>query len=288
MKSARPGRQRPIQRKTLAQEMADTLTEEIVSGGLKPGDALPTEPELAEEFQVSRSVVRDATRVLVARGLVSVQHGRGAFVTESQLDAFGEAVLLALRRERASVWDVEEFFEHFWPEVFALAAERATEEEVELVAAAADAYIAAFEQIAAAEMEQQQENGPEELAMLQERFAEFTAAILDASHNKLVSLLATPIQKLRSARSWEISSMSLEETVELEASGFRNLVSALRAHAPSRAREAVSEWFALPEVAVEATKNTPVGETVSIPLPLPGMTPVTENKLRSSTDTLRE
>src|SRR6056297_3919598 len=112
MSNAPSGRHRPIQRKTLAQEMADTLTEEIVSGRLQPGDALPTEPDLAQEFQVSRSVVRDATRVLAARGLVSVQHGRGAFVTESQLDAFGDALLLALRREQASVWDAEDFFQH--------------------------------------------------------------------------------------------------------------------------------------------------------------------------------
>lgn len=267
MDHAPSGRHQPIQRKTLAQEMADTLTEEIVSGRLQPGDALPTEPELAREFQVSRSVVRDATRVLAARGLVSVQHGRGAFVTESQLDAFGDALLLALRRESASVWDAEEFFQHFWPEVFALAAERATEEEVARVASCADSYVATFERIGRAEMEDHRETGPAEAATLQESFAEFTAAVVDASHNKLFSLLAAPVQSLRSLRVWDVSSLSVEEAVALESRGFHDVVEALENHDPVRIREAISQWFALPEAAVEAMKNTPIGETVSIPLP---------------------
>ena len=273
MSDAPSGRHRPIQRKTLAQEMADTLTEEIVSGRLQPGDALPTEPELAQEFQVSRSVVRDATRVLAARGLVSVQHGRGAFVTESQLDAFGDALLLALRREQATVWDAEDFFQHFWPEVFALAAERATDEEVVRVASCVDSYIATFERIGKAEMEDHQESGPEETAALQDVFAEFMASVLDASHNKLFTLLAAPVQKLRSLRTWDVSSMSVDEAVALESRGFRDVVDALEHHDPARAREAISQWFALPEAAVDAMKNTPIGETVNIPLPfraLPG------------------
>jgi len=267
MSNAPSGRHRPIQRKTLAQEMADTLTEEIVSGRLQPGDALPTEPDLAQEFQVSRSVVRDATRVLAARGLISVQHGRGAFVTESQLGAFGDALLLALRRERASVWDAEEFFLHFWPEVFALAAERATEEEAARVASCADSYISTFERIGRAEMEGHQKAGPEEVAALQAAFAEFMAAVLEASHNKLFTLLATPVQKLRSLRTWDVSAMSVDEAVALESRGFRDVVDALEHHDPPRAREAISRWFALPEAAVDAMKNTPIGETVNIPLP---------------------
>lgn len=43
-------------------------------------------------------MVRDATRILMAQGLVEVKHGLGVFVTPPQNEAFGEALLLALRR----------------------------------------------------------------------------------------------------------------------------------------------------------------------------------------------
>jgi DNA-binding FadR family transcriptional regulator len=54
--------------------------------------------ELAEQFGVSRAVVHDTTRILMAQGLVEVKHGLGVFVTPPQNEAFGEALLLARRR----------------------------------------------------------------------------------------------------------------------------------------------------------------------------------------------
>jgi DNA-binding transcriptional MocR family regulator len=80
-----------LPRRTLAEQMADALTEAILAGRPAAGEALPTEPELAAQFGVSRAVVRDATRMLVARGLVEAQHGRGVFVTGSPVAAFGDA-----------------------------------------------------------------------------------------------------------------------------------------------------------------------------------------------------
>jgi len=76
--------------------------------------------ELAEQFGVSRAVMRDATRILMAQGLVEVKHGLGVFVTPSQNEAFGEALLLALRRAGATVWDVEQFEQVILPEVVLL------------------------------------------------------------------------------------------------------------------------------------------------------------------------
>ncbi len=257
---------RPLARRTMAEELADTLTEEIVSGERKPGDALPTEPELCTEFEVSRSVVRDAMRMLAARGLVSVQHGRGAFVSASQLDAFGEALLLALRREGASVWDVEEFFQRFWPEVFALAAERATDAEVAEVEQAVERYVRVFEDVASKTADEQMQTAEPDLELLREAFRGFTDAVLAASHNVLFRLITPPVQRLRSLRNWNTTAMSIQEAVELEASGFRAVAAALRAGAPEAARAAISGWFALPQEAVAAMKRTPVAETVSIPL----------------------
>ncbi|HKJ26838.1 MAG TPA: GntR family transcriptional regulator, partial [Anaerolineales bacterium] len=63
---------KPVKKTTLAEQMADTIKELILSGQLEADDVLPTEPELCKQFGVSRAVVRDATRILMALGLVEV------------------------------------------------------------------------------------------------------------------------------------------------------------------------------------------------------------------------
>jgi DNA-binding FadR family transcriptional regulator len=68
------------QRETLTSQLVKVLTQRIHEGALKPGDRLPTELELIEEFQVSRTVVREALTSLKAAGLVASQQGVGAFV----------------------------------------------------------------------------------------------------------------------------------------------------------------------------------------------------------------
>lgn len=70
----------PIQRKSLAQEVADTLKHRIKSGVLAIDSKLPTEPELMEKFGVGRSTIREAIKNLAQSGFVHVQQGLGTFV----------------------------------------------------------------------------------------------------------------------------------------------------------------------------------------------------------------
>ncbi|MFI1166023.1 GntR family transcriptional regulator [Streptomyces sp. NPDC020801] len=58
-------------RRSSPQEIAETLRERIRAGELKPGDRLPTQAELAEEFGVERGTVRQALRALQDDGLLS-------------------------------------------------------------------------------------------------------------------------------------------------------------------------------------------------------------------------
>jgi DNA-binding FadR family transcriptional regulator len=60
------------------------LVARIVSGELAPGAAFPTEPSLALEFGVSRTVVREALKILEEKGLVDIQHGRGTRVEDQR------------------------------------------------------------------------------------------------------------------------------------------------------------------------------------------------------------
>ena len=63
-------------------EIAEDLRGKIESGDLPPGEQLPTEFELQEEYAASRNTVRDAVKSLITRGLVETRPGQGTFVTE--------------------------------------------------------------------------------------------------------------------------------------------------------------------------------------------------------------
>ena len=69
-----------IQKKSLADMIAETLKQQITEGTYRAGDKLPTEPELMKTFGVGRSSVREAVTLLVNMGVVRVQQGSGTFV----------------------------------------------------------------------------------------------------------------------------------------------------------------------------------------------------------------
>jgi DNA-binding GntR family transcriptional regulator len=69
-----------IKRKSLHEELAESLQDLIVSGALAPGSKVP-ERQLCEQFNVSRTPLREALKVLSADGLVVLQPNRGAWVS---------------------------------------------------------------------------------------------------------------------------------------------------------------------------------------------------------------
>jgi DNA-binding transcriptional regulator YhcF (GntR family) len=78
-------------RRLSPQEIADILRERINSGGLKAGDRLPTQAELADEFGVERGTVRQALRALQEDGLLSnVSKGSPPRIAEQPAPALGE------------------------------------------------------------------------------------------------------------------------------------------------------------------------------------------------------
>ncbi len=74
-------------RQGVADRLADTLRAAIVKGRLLPGEALPSERELAEHYAVNRSSVREAVKRLDAWGLVQVRHGGATRVRDFLLSA---------------------------------------------------------------------------------------------------------------------------------------------------------------------------------------------------------
>jgi len=72
----------PVARRPhLAEHIARSLSDEITSGRLRPGDRLPTEQFLSQNFGVSRNVVREGIATLRAQGLIQSRQGVGVFVS---------------------------------------------------------------------------------------------------------------------------------------------------------------------------------------------------------------
>lgn len=96
-----------VKRETLADQVAAGLWG-MIGGELQPGDRLPSTAALAEQFEVSRPVVREALQSLATQGVIHVQNGRGAFVRPV------DATLLNLFFDRAiqrSVGSITELME---------------------------------------------------------------------------------------------------------------------------------------------------------------------------------
>lgn len=71
-----------INKKSLAEEVAARLQQQILTGQYKTGEKLPTEPELMKSFGVGRSTIREAVKILANSGRLKVQQGVGTFVDE--------------------------------------------------------------------------------------------------------------------------------------------------------------------------------------------------------------
>jgi len=67
--------------------VAHLLQQSILDGTLQPGECLPSQRELSEQFRISRASLREALSMLETLGLVSVQPGRGVFVTTPEARA---------------------------------------------------------------------------------------------------------------------------------------------------------------------------------------------------------
>lgn len=249
---------KPVEKQTLAEQAAAHIEASIVSGTFQGGDALPTEPELARQFGVSRAVVRDATRMLAARGLVEVRHGKGVFVTHTQTTAFGEALLLALRRMDASNWDVAHFEQLLYPEIAALAAASATEEDLAAMQSAADSYLALHARSADSGLPAIESAA---FRALRQSWSDFVQAMFDATHNRVISLLAQPLIGLHGPRDWQGLPGSITEE---ETAVVATIIEAVRSRDPDHAREEMRSLLTLPAEAVAALKGTAVGETTTI------------------------
>lgn len=214
-------------RRPLPEEIAGVLAGEIRDGILPRGAYLPPEPRLSERFGVSRPVVREATRILEARGLVEVRRGVGVLVRDAPDVNLGDALAARIRANAGilrELWDARMMIE---PAVAAAAAQRATPEEVSAIAREAEALLTAENPVEA------------DLA--------FHAAVLRGAHNSVVTLLLEPLGTLlRTERA-----ATLQMGLDLAAAGHRRVAEAIAAGDPAAARAAMEAHLLEARVGLE-------------------------------------
>lgn len=116
----------------LVDRVAVELQNLILSGTLKAGTLLPPERELSEELGVSRTVLREAVRILVAKGLLATRHGVGTFVQQMTVAQVSELLrLLAQMADGGVSWrDLHQVRAILESEVAGLAAAHATDADI--------------------------------------------------------------------------------------------------------------------------------------------------------------
>ena len=123
---------RTVRTTRASQDIVQQIKSHIFAGKLAPGDRLPTEKELAEQFGLSRITVRDALRVLESQGLISIKvgSGGGAFVANPANQSANELVTNLLRLQRATSQELVEARIVIETSLVTFAAERATPDDL--------------------------------------------------------------------------------------------------------------------------------------------------------------
>jgi DNA-binding FadR family transcriptional regulator len=149
-----------------------------------PGSKLPKETELAERFQVSRIVIREAMKILEDRGMVEVRAGRGTLTVAPNPDRVKDSLLWLFRdqpiptmQEMESMLELRQVLEETSA---SLAAVRATPENLEEIR----------------ESLKSMEEGASDLASTVEADLRFHRAVMRAAHNPYLEMVLDPVMSV--------------------------------------------------------------------------------------------
>lgn len=223
--------------------VSNQLGREIISGRYPPGSILPNEAEISANFSVGRSAVREAVKMLTAKGLVESRPRRGTCVRPSSAWNFFDREVLAWLREgnpdSAIILELMELRLGIEPEAARLAAEVATAEQIEAI------------RTAYGQMEAAGEGKAEPLAA----DGAFHGAIIAATNNRFFQPFGSLIRTALAVTAPATRAIFGPAAADLPA--HRRVLDAIAARQPEAARDAmkdlltevmnaVSEWRRMP------------------------------------------
>jgi DNA-binding FadR family transcriptional regulator len=163
---------------TVSKRITSNLLARITNGSYPPGSKLPTEREIAEEFGVTRNVVREALKRLEALGLITIRRGSGIYAEDLRITGGAELLDILLKKEDGSIdvnmlRDIIEFYEITIVNIVKLATQRISARE-----------LAVFEELV--KSRHLASNNHSELERISR---DIVASVISATHNSFYRLL---------------------------------------------------------------------------------------------------
>lgn len=209
--------------KRIYEEITTRLQTLVQNDGLKPGDRLPPERQLASMFGVSRNSVREAIKSLEQHGMLVSRPGAGTYIAEKSTANLATALGDAFARERHRLDDIFELRILLEPQIAHLAAQRITQPDLEELRK----LIGEF-----------QKNLQDGLPVyyLDEAFHD---AVTAATGNQSIIMLMDQMHDLLGESRDDALQSPARNAKSLE--DHMKILSALHMHDPDRAREAMTE-----------------------------------------------
>jgi GntR family transcriptional regulator, transcriptional repressor for pyruvate dehydrogenase complex len=237
---------RGLARSTLAEQVASHMRDHIAKNQLRPGDPLPAEIELSQALGVSRGIVREASRLLVAAGLINVASGRRSRVQPLQDRVIKGFFDHALATEQATTLQVLEMRQALEVAAAGYAARRRDPEDIERL-----------EKIAHALREH-----VEDIPRFVEHDVRFHLALADATGNPFFKLFLSSIREIM-AQSMKVGLISRRSQREIDVSleAHEEIFERVRAGEPEAAERAMRRHFVEAVEAIATEFAAPVGGT---------------------------
>ncbi|MCF0132453.1 MAG: FadR family transcriptional regulator [Blautia sp.] len=227
-----------IAKVSVVQLAEDEIRKYILSEKVSVGDKLPSEKEFCDEMNIGRGSVREALRLLQAKGLVDIVQGKGAFVASKE-EKTEESLAGWFRDNEVELKDINEVRLAIEPMAIRLAVERGTEREFRKL----ESNIEAFRKAA-------QQKDSKELALLDEKFH---SILIECTHNQLLIAINREIAK--NLRPFRAKTFQIEANVDNCIPYHSAITQAIRDKDEKAARKKLLEHLEKVEADIETSKN---------------------------------
>ena len=228
---------RPIKHTRVSDEIVNQVKNLISDGRLKPGHQLPPERELIKEFGVSRPTLREALKSLIGMGFLEVNQAKRPFVKSVISGRMQDPLSLLIKMDTQKIFDLIEVRKALEAWSAFLAAQRATEQDVEQLDSIIREMREAFEKGVSWEKED----------------ADFHLAMAQATHNTIQThIMSTIYDLLRESVARVFTDRA--KVKKLLHQHYR-IFSAIRDHSPEKARDRTLDHLDYVDSEVKAFKN---------------------------------
>lgn len=216
-----------ISSESLTVKVRDQLSQLITSQALNPGDKLPSEANLAEQFGVSKTVIREALRGLAAQGVVEIHQGKLATVRTPSHEPLKSFLKFAIQSKPEGLREALELRRTLEKDIAMIAAERISNDEVEKLECAVEKM---SETIGTVEPWVQAD-------------VEFHLTLAKSANNRLMLFLVEALRELFHESILLLHTQRLDRDLTATLERHKNIVKAIKDRDPEAARNMMQVHF---------------------------------------------